>query len=404
MSFFSKHYEKLLLGGLLVLFILLLFVLAAQKQVAELKMNEIHKIDHKNVDFMDRRFDISDSTWLKVNSVWAPEVMEDGFVKDFTMPVTVSRCPYCNILLEQKYFADNVRCHNPDCGVALATPAKPWSRSRSDIEIIPPEELYDQDMDGFSYRYEKIAGTDPADPKDHPPLWHLLSTGTPRRTELGPGLRLVECNEDRVIRDNSFAQFQIDDPMRPGEKKQLQIWIGENMRDGGRNIVNGIPCRMTDVIGSDKESDEQSVVAAKDRRATLTFSPEDGSESFSIDIYKQTPAYFSEKRIPVNGLVGEDGRAVKVGDRITMGNNKIGMIQYKVVECLVEYDDDLEAEVGRIFLRELTLDGKERDKADVEVGPRSQVPESMKVQEDYNSQFYMNGGYGNNIMLPGMYM
>lgn len=404
MNFFSKHYEKLLLGGLLLIFIMLLFILAAQREAPELKMNEIHKIDHRQVDFLDRTFDITRAQWLRVNSVWAPEVLEDGFVKDFSLPLVISRCPDCNILLEQRFFADGQRCHNPECGIMLVTPANEWARTRSDVEVVPPEELIDQDGDGFSYRYEKIAGTDPANPKDHPPLWHLLSTGDPRRTELGPGLRLVECCEDRTIPENSFAQFQFPDPANPGQQKQIQVWVGESIRSGGKDIVNGIPCKMTLVVGNDKNENEEGIVAEKDRRATITFTPEDGSESFSIVIYKKAPAYFAEMRVPLHGLALEDGRAVKEGDRITMGNNYIGLVQYVVVSSVVEYDDDYEKDIGRITLRELTLDGQIREnRPDIVIGPRSQVPESMLVQENYyGNEYYMNGGYYGG-MLPGTY-
>ena len=392
MNFFGKHYEKLLLGVLLLLFILLLFILSSSSgHVAQedLTLSENHEVDHKAVDFSRPEFAVTER-FADANKVWMPKYADDGFIIDLTLPMVLSRCPYCNWLLPQEYFADH-DCPLARCGRLLPTPAKPWKRQRSDVEKIDPRELYDEDFDGFSYRYEILCGTDPRDPKDHPPLWERLYVYKIARQELGGGLRLTAVNfvPDRL--QVSYAVFTL-----PGREEPEIVYYGDTIEIDERSFT------LSELVGNTIEiaEGEDTQTANSNASALLIYrAPTPEGTDYEIRMHIDTPAYYPEQLVFLKDTGSREEWQVDIGDIVTMGNNNIGQRHYRIA------DRDTDEETVTIF--EVRGNGAVLDNREFVVGKHPAVPASMQVAEedmDYIEQaqegFFYDDAFGADD--PGM--
>ncbi len=391
MNFFGKHYEKLLLGVLLLLFILLLFVLSGSSgHVAEedLILREMHQVDHEAVDFTRPEFDVTDR-FADANKVWMPKYADDGFVIDLTLPMVLSRCPYCNWLLPQEYFSDH-DCPLARCGRLLPTPANPWKRQRSDVEKIDPRELYDEDFDGFSYRYEILCDTDPLDPKDHPPLWERLYVYKIARQEIGNGLRLTAVNSVPERLQVSYAVFTL-----PGKEDPETVFYGDTIEIDDRTFT------LAELSGNTIEIAEGEDAQTANSNATATLvcksATPDGTD-YEIKMHIDTPAYYPEQRVFLKDIGSREEWQVDIGDTVTMGNNNIGQRHYRVA---ARDTDEETITIFEVRGNGTTLDGKE-----FVIGKHPAVPASMQVSEEDIDYLESQGGFYDDagwMTDPGMF-
>jgi len=241
-KFFSKHYEKLLLAALLLVFVILLvFLLNIIKSASNISERDLAirppKADYEPVDFNDPMFRLRDVFQLKVN--WRPYgtrlVDADGHqlqgiplenVTDLLIPYKAAACPSCKRVIPLYNFTTLGRCMV--CGSRLSRPGTSFNdeadftirSSDSDGDGMPNifelkyssflnpnydgDAREDHDRDGFSNLYEYICGTNPDDPKDHPPLTDLIYIESARPPQFNGELVSVDQDGGKVkIKDLS---------------------------------------------------------------------------------------------------------------------------------------------------------------------------------------------------------
>ena len=224
MNFFQKHYEKLLLGALLLVFLILLgYILKITQDAQNISRSDLRieepKPDYEPIDFSGDRFRIEKV--FALNLIWGPYVpegMNAAHRTDLVRPLLATRCPHdhCTRFIPVYRFAVGGSC--PICGGELTAPARGFDteaintprHSDTDGDGIPDlvERQYsflnpsspadaklDRDGDGFSNLYEYMQKTALDDPKDHPPLTDLVYIESARPPQFGGQLQAV--NRDR---------------------------------------------------------------------------------------------------------------------------------------------------------------------------------------------------------------
>ncbi len=330
MEFLKRHYEKIILALLLVLFSLLLVGLLSSevgRSVSPLDMPEMHKVDHAIIDFQgDSRFDIPGQL-SQVDQVW--QLQKEGReVEGLTSPMLIARCPYCERLLPFNYFDKNGphNCPFAECGREIPVPDESiaWVRPEYGPGGATAEDLYDDDFDGFSARYELYWGSDPMNPMSHPPLWERLYVTDVKQVELGGTLKVV--NAPTNTKENNWY-IQVDTPEldamgRPtgGTKKNLLFLKDKIKLDNREFQVTEITPRYP--------SDATDAVTAAGNESTARLKLVNGDLELELGVNK--PAYYPERKIFMKDLGSKEEYAVDVNDIIVMGNNMIGQVRYKV--------------------------------------------------------------------------
>ena len=246
MDFIKRHYEKLLLLLMLVLFIgIMIYVVQVAEQARSVKDSELtfRESDLKrNIVKVKTPEELSkDYNAGKIiadgKSNWKESTQRESFDKntpsvagtysDLVEAVRIASCPHCKKLIPRFYFKNNVKC--PACAVPLAdVPSRPKERRRfiteSDFDgdgmpnsyetakglnpNDPTDQVADKDRDGYSNLFEFENGTDPTNPKDRAPLWYRLRYITMESVILPLKLRAISTQnykeKDRWILQFSF--------------------------------------------------------------------------------------------------------------------------------------------------------------------------------------------------------
>ena len=303
MDFIKRHYEKLLLLFMLVLFIsIMIYVMQvadrarsvsdAQLRIPTFKANYEEKREKPG----DPKFKTDLITGIN-KSNWIPSTqrqvfdskgksIEDTF-SDLVVAVRISTCPHCSKLIPRYYFSDK-QC--PACAMELKTPPpKPKERryviTENDLDgdgmpntyetskgfdpKNPDDQRADADNDGFSNLYEYENGTDPKNPSDRPPLWYRLRYISMQSVDLP--IRLMAVNtmdtKDKSMwniqlnrhRVNRAGRVMID----PKTKKPREETI--NQRLGDVITIEDTEYKITEVeyiqrkLGRDKTLEESVV-------------------------------------------------------------------------------------------------------------------------------------------------
>ena len=202
LSFFSSHYEKIILAGLLVVFAFLLvwqvnFLQAAQTRNVEAIINQAEPMtDQEPYDFTQEKY--AADTIFSAKVAWSPT--QKGPVEtDLFAPYHLSLCPFCfnlipTILFPEKGDSNVAECPISSCRHKLNAREKRLEKKELVLDMsveadndvnrngVPDDwekenkvyselaDAIDQDPDGdhFSTYEEYILKTNPMDPKSHP--------------------------------------------------------------------------------------------------------------------------------------------------------------------------------------------------------------------------------------------
>ncbi|MDR0932880.1 MAG: hypothetical protein LBM70_07685 [Victivallales bacterium] len=193
MNLLKKHYEKLILLLLLLIFIGLMFhVLSIVKQTGEIQDHHLQiptrEPDYKVQDPKSPTFDVS-KIFENTRLSWVnPGAREKSAVyTDLAYVFKIAYCPFCKKLIPRKYMEEQDLCpfckNHENKGAGFAKPPE------DSVKVVIPEEIrrkynldetdldsdyYDLDGDGFSNIYEYMMQTDMGKARNHPPFWHRL--------------------------------------------------------------------------------------------------------------------------------------------------------------------------------------------------------------------------------------
>ena len=203
MLFLKKHYEKILLGTLLIIFIvLLIFQFLLWQQGQKIKIDGILEFTPPPPNYTSIDFEAQDSPfnvlanlaetpqWLKSEKRLASSVM----YTDFMLPYPMAFCPYCRKMIPAVDFPPVNSDREGHCSLCRHVLKAPL-RNKLNIVVdtdedgIPDKEelalgmnpkdptdaAADFDDDGFTNYEEFIAGTKIRDAKSRPPYHQKIS-------------------------------------------------------------------------------------------------------------------------------------------------------------------------------------------------------------------------------------
>ncbi|OGV49580.1 MAG: hypothetical protein A2X49_06355 [Lentisphaerae bacterium GWF2_52_8] len=191
MSFLKKHYEKIILTVLLVVFVIslvwLLMIFMRQQEVTADSL----RFPKKDPDYGNQRLKFEQYNLiaqLPVHDQWerlGPRTEGDKLFSDLLDPFPSARCPSpeCNKIIPVTDFTEDHKCSF--CGITLEKPpeapiAPPNDEDKDGMPDSyemdnglnpkdPKDAELDTDNDGYTNFEEYSAGTNPRDPKSHPP-------------------------------------------------------------------------------------------------------------------------------------------------------------------------------------------------------------------------------------------
>ncbi|MCQ2378181.1 MAG: hypothetical protein MJ016_03090 [Victivallaceae bacterium] len=379
MEVIKRHYEKLILLGVLLLFILaMIFVLSTINQSkeisdADLKIPAMHG-DYEKADANSDRFK-ADVQIKSTRPDWQSSGVRDAalFANHFSDLVIfpgVARCPLCMQMIPTYYFS-GARC--PECDKTLPAPERPRNRrfektdSDKDGDGIPDvweakfkldekiegHAMLDPDGDGFSTIYEFQNNTNPLVPRSHPPLWQRLKFTTVHLIKLPVRFKaLTAVGEDKA---NWDIQLELDNRTLIKALNDTVKVLGRRYRivDVERNVANS-----ADQIDESKLYLVEEISGENPEKITMQI----GRETFSSD----QRAVLEDVSDPNFKQELRPGDVFAIGDRRTTGEERYRLVSF-------------DAEKKIVVLENLDKDAVEKT---VTVGADSVIPEEFRVQSE----------------------
>jgi hypothetical protein len=354
LSFLKKHYEKIILTILLLLFVVALvyqisIVLNARKIRPEDLELPKKKPDYRQIDFTRTEYNIMEN--LSKDDKWldpGPRVAGAKFWTDLMVPVECARTIHGRKKIVPLYFflkkyAVN-RC--PWTGNELKQPEVPPAPEDMDKDGLPnkleelagldkekPEDAhYDKDDDGFSnmieYKFFKNKpveqqGKAISDPKIHPPLALRLYVSRIIRTKIDIVLKKVRPRGE----DKKKWEIHL-------EVKTARGWRSRFPFLGGTVKIDGEKYKIIDVNYKIKEVFDNTVNATvKKNISEITIAPVGDGEGEKIVVAIGKPTFAPKKKVVIKDSIDDSVYNVIVGQSFVVGNSALGKEKYTLVSA-----------------------------------------------------------------------
>ena len=393
MNFLKRHYEKLILAVMLVIFLFSLFyqvdIITGENKITaqDLQLPPMHA-DFKNTNFNDSKF--NNKTIFLDKTAWVKTVPKDPKVKvhtDLLNNFKASRCPHCKKIVP-RYFFMNLPHKCPICSGDLPEPPIPVDKppdddgkGDKDKDGIPDniesswgtnpnvaDSESDKDGDGFANIYEYKHGTNGSKARSHPPLCNRLYLQEIRRSPLDIKLKKITTYGEK---DKGDWDVQVN--TQNGRKSRF-ISLGDTVKVGSKDY------KLIDIIPKTIKERRRNVVVKVDVSEIILKSLK-GNDTITAVRNKDV---FSSK--PQAALIDElDGREyiVDEGARMTLGDANTGKERYMVLK--------VDPAKERVTLRDL------KRKKSCFVGKELKIPKIRKVEAN-------RGGMDGMMEDPSMMM
>lgn len=349
MDFLKKHYEKVVLIALFVIFALLLVHLynivlkTGEVKESDLQIPQLEP-NYVVTKASDPKFNLP--VLMRENSVLAQASARDKKDnKDFSDLMTVfkiSRCGHCGYLIPRRVLDSTESCPMAHCGKKLLAPkaevqgAQAAARLDSDDDGIPniielennlnpydAHDAYDDlDDDGFVNVYEYKMNTDMKKADNHPPLYSGLYLVSIDRQPLKATLLGVSVLEGR---DKAFWDIQmltheqrIKGKNRKEEKHYLSIGRRVQLDTGFYTIDDILSNEVEKMVDNKMQKVTEYSVRLKDRKGRM------------ILMKVNEVAYDPDDKAQLKDIWSEKIYNVRVNSNLRMGSTAIGFSTYKV--------------------------------------------------------------------------
>jgi hypothetical protein len=430
-EFLNKHYEKLILLAVLLVFVLgMVFLLNTLNSTQEVKDSDLRiptrNADYQVADAKSGEFVIANQ-WKAGNFNWkrgeARKLANAQFCySDLVQFTPVSQCPFCSNLVPLSYFSEK-KCPVPECGKLLHTPpARPKFRrsvitaddsdgdgmpdsfeSRYNLDPKNPRDSqYDKDGDGFTNYYEMTVNTDPSNPRSRPPMWHRL--------RLFAVARVVLLVQFRALMDNKSdkqemwdCQFNVQVVNRRTGKIRTSarmLKIGDELNIEGRNyklvkLERKVRTKTQAEMKAEAEKTGHAGSSVVDESIAYfveQVAPDSKYAPDKIEMQVGKTAYSSDRR-PIlvdDGLLPDERErdenkiALKPGQKYAMGDARTTGVERYV---MYEYDDKTKT----VIFHRTNVRGKEDPTVDARgkkilITSEGSIPEDCRIVPVDNSQ------------------
>lgn len=345
MSFLKKHYEKIILTILLLLFVVaLIYQISIVLTARQIRPEDLElpkkKPDYRRIDFTKAEFNImenlsKDDLWLKSG----PRTESDKFWTDLMVPFECARSIYGRKkIVPLYYFLDKYKINRcPWTGKELKQPeTKPPPEDIDKDGIpnkveelagldvnVPDDALYDKDGDGFSnlieYKFFKNKSmTAQAEaiknPKIHPSLALRLYVGKIIRTKIDIVLKKVRPRG----KDKKNWEIHLELKTKKGWRSKFPA-LGNTIKiEGIEYKIIGVEYKFKKVYDNTLNS-----VVKKDE-SEITIKPEDENENEKIVVAVGKPTFAPKKKVLIKDSIDDRSYHVVVGQTFTVGNSEVG--------------------------------------------------------------------------------
>jgi len=346
LTFLKKHYEKIILTILLLVFVgsliyQITIVLSAGNITEEDLKLPPKRPDYRKIDFTKGEFRLIAN--LSKNDLWlksGPRKEGDKFWTDFMLPFPASRSPFGkNKIIPRYYMAHEM--NGPFMGKKLKAPnTKAPIESDIDKDGIPntvedtigmdklnPEDAeFDIDGDGFKnideYKMtlQNLLGKDAVNnPKIHPSLALRLYVIQIIKTRINVKLKRVG------VKGKDKKNWEIH--METRNKKK---WRSKFPKLGRSIQVDGVDYKIVDVVSKSEDVFDRSLKSkVKKDRSEIVLQQEGAPDKILVVVGEDV--YAPKKKVLLKDVIDNKKYRVVVGASFKVGNTKVGREDFKVL-------------------------------------------------------------------------
>ena len=377
MGFLKRHYEKILLGLLLAVFIgLLAFQLVLWQQNQEIKVEKMKGFkdpdpNYTRIDFKTEKSPFRVLQELPNKPFWAKAASRENIetfidYSDLMKPFPLAICPYCLRVIPAKAFPQGEGAGScMFCNRTLHHPYNAEAENASkdtDGDGIPdqdetklglnPEDptdaQVDTDGDGFSNYEEFVSKTDYKDPKSRPPYHEKLYVLNVERPKLPFRVKSIKY-KDSNKKTKETAQIQLGIDYSTGKRLREKIFdrkVGDKFssRSGDYTIV--------DLLVKDRKTANNVIEDVSEVVIQKVGQPDKITMKVGATVFE--PRVKAALQINKTNKVF-DTFEVFEKTRISVGSEKTGIDSYSVVRIV---QDTRNADKSTVTIRS-EKDGKE---------------------------------------------
>ncbi len=351
MLFLKKHYEKILLGVLLTIFIgLLVFQFLLWQQGQQIKIDGILGFTPPPPNYTSIDFEAQDSPFnvlanLTETPQWLKSEKRRASSQDFTdfmLPYKMAFCPYCRKMIPARDFPEINSEREGHCSLCHHVLKAPL-RSKVNVIVdtdgdgIPDKDeialgmnpndqndaAADFDDDGFTNYEEYIAGTKIRDPKSRPPYHEKISVVDISRTVLPITIKMIDFKGKD---DKNAAEVQIGIRDRRGREKSHYLKLGKafNCTAGTFTIVDIVPKTETVTVkGTNAKTERDASYVILQKR--------DSQDKIEAHLKARVTEPREKIVLHLGSLKKNQDKEFYAGDSFELGSNMTGIDKYTIV-------------------------------------------------------------------------
>lgn len=342
MEFIKRHYEKLMLAGLLVLFIgSMIYLVQIMRETGSISQEALRiptrPADFQRCDEKAPEFNIARQLFGMVP--WSASGARPGsrfpdIHSDLVVTFGAARCGHedCEQLIPL-YFFGNPKNPCPWCGKALAAPPKQFVfrtgaitqedpdgcgiphriKAQYGLSLSDPGNVLDDlDGDGFSNLYEYKQNTRMDQPNSHPPMWHRLRVLKIARVQMPLRLKAI-----MVQNPNDKAQWDIQINRIDTNKTEFTM-LNEQLK------IDDVSYRVTDITLDKSQKD------AEGNPVDNSFIDLESSNGVKIRMQIGKDVYTPDAKAVLKDIGTGREYTLGVGQEFRIGTRKTGIVRFVV--------------------------------------------------------------------------
>jgi hypothetical protein len=354
-TFLKKHYEKIILTILLVIFVLsLVYQIKIISQSLNITQDDL-KLPRKEADYKRQKVDLEKTDYnfikeLDKNIEWQKSGPREKDAKYFTdlmicFPAARSQTDPQKRIMPVYYFQSGVdeftgdKIDKPE--IAMSNSAEKDTDGDGMPDKIeaelglnpnnPNDAFYDPDNDGFANIDEIKYKTDIKNPKSHPPLALRLTIAKIERTKLNVRLKKLH----RESEDKSTWEARMD-------VWENKTWKSKFSKMNDFIKIDGEEYKVTGMEYKTVKEENKRLKTFEDREVSeVTLVPKDSGPEENVIVKIGETAYAPKEKITFKDSLGSRLIRTSMNTEFQVGDNNTGVETYKVIAVQAENKNEI---------------------------------------------------------------